>query len=383
MKSDTYRDGKRPGRKGYQIDDNELVRLFNSGITFKEIGKILNISHRTVIDHLGKFGLGRNKRHTIKRHDSFSTFTQESCYWAGFIAADGYIRNGVGIELSAIDINHLIKLCRFVGREEDLYFRTRCIDDKVRKYVSLHLRSKQIADDLEKLFNIVPRKSLILEPPNLPKEMLRHFIRGYFDGDGSVGWHKYNNIPRICFCSGSEKFITWIFDILHEELEDLGNRTVKKRKNSKVKTLSFSGKSAQVILDWMYGGDNITYLDRKFNKFTEYKDRFEGKHNSRKNKREAVLSEMIDLYDKGFSYRDIAKELNTTEERVSYYLKHTNIPKKLDKRDGLFGKRLSERNKKIIEAYLAGEKPEEIAVNFGMSKANFWIIVRGARESIT
>lgn len=33
---------------------------------------------------------------------------------------------------------------------------------------------------------IVPRKSLILEPPQIDKQFYLPFILGYFDGDGSV-----------------------------------------------------------------------------------------------------------------------------------------------------------------------------------------------------
>jgi intein/homing endonuclease len=36
---------------------------------------------------------------------------------------------------------------------------------------------------------MVPNKSLVLKFPDIPKEMYRHFIRGYFDGDGSLCLH--------------------------------------------------------------------------------------------------------------------------------------------------------------------------------------------------
>ena len=41
--------------------------------------------------------------------------------------------------------------------------------------------------DLMKL-DVVPRKSLIAEMPNINKSLVRHFIRGYFDGDGNISY---------------------------------------------------------------------------------------------------------------------------------------------------------------------------------------------------
>ena len=54
----------------------------------------------------------------------------------------------------------------------------------------------------------VPRKSLILTFPNtnqVPENLINHFIRGYFDGDGSISYgirerysvRKKQNLKRI------------------------------------------------------------------------------------------------------------------------------------------------------------------------------------------
>ena len=56
------------------------------------------------------------------------------------------------------------------------------------KYYQLSLRSKIICEDLKKL-GCLQKKSKILVFPTesqVPKNLIHHFIRGYFDGDGSV-----------------------------------------------------------------------------------------------------------------------------------------------------------------------------------------------------
>ena len=184
MKRDAYRNGKIPGRRGYGLDDDELVRLFDSGLKIIEIAGKMGISQWTVLAHLRKLGLRRNKRHHITRPDAFSTCSAGSCYWAGFLAADGCVssENEVDVELGIVDAEHLRTLCGFVGRDETLWFRKR---ERMRKgkprifeYASVGLRSARIVEDLRTNFKVVPRKSLVLEPPDVPQPMLRHFIRG-------------------------------------------------------------------------------------------------------------------------------------------------------------------------------------------------------------
>ena len=57
---------------------------------------------------------------------------------------------------------------------------------KGEKYYRLTIYSKKMFDDLNNL-GVVERKSLALTFPDfLPKELIGHFIRGYFDGDGCI-----------------------------------------------------------------------------------------------------------------------------------------------------------------------------------------------------
>jgi hypothetical protein len=58
----------------------------------------------------------------------------------------------------------------------------------------------------------VPNKSLILKFPTINEGLISHFIRGYFDGDGTVG--EYQNVKnsnsktlRSGMCSGSKEFL--------------------------------------------------------------------------------------------------------------------------------------------------------------------------------
>ena len=70
-----------------------------------------------------------------------------------------------------------------------------------------------MANDLINL-GCIPNKSLILLPPKLKDEFISHFIRGYFDGDGSIG--KYKNRYKITFL-GTNDLLLWILNFFEQK----------------------------------------------------------------------------------------------------------------------------------------------------------------------
>jgi hypothetical protein len=258
------------GCKGYNIDNKEIVRLYLvDNLTMKEIGEKFNISRWTVLDRLRKLGIRKNMRHFVN-HDSFNKFTKESCYWAGFIAADGNVsKNMIHVELQYSDYRHLEKLCRFVNRDTMLWERSRLRGIKTFKYVTMSIVSNKIVKDVAEKFNIVPNKTFVLQPPNIPDNMINHYIRGYIDGDGSIGWHKHSNKPRIHIVSGSKYIIKWLKSIIEKE-NITGNPKIKCLGNKH--NLEYSGLQTYSILDWLYAGSTEqTRLDRKYERYKKYK----------------------------------------------------------------------------------------------------------------
>lgn len=144
----------------------------------------------------------------------FETPNLENSYWAGFIAADGYIyvpKKGqkiLGITLKSTDREHLIKLQSSIGAGT-LTETTRFSEQYNKEYygTSYRLSSDKVCFDLLKNFNIGERKSLTLEPPDLSGDLTTAFIAGYIDGDGSYSMGAYS--PRLGIV-GTENFLSWI-----------------------------------------------------------------------------------------------------------------------------------------------------------------------------
>jgi hypothetical protein len=209
-------------------------------------------------------------KHTHDR-TFFDSLNSLSCYWAGFIAADGYIyppNGGIRIALSEKDKKHVGLFKQIIQSTNPV----RCFD------TSNGYRCAQIdvygayecQEALNKIYHITRAKSLTLRPPNLQNEDdIRHFIRGYMDGDGSISYSGsgHNNHWTLSFISTKE-MLEWIKLQIKMHVPDIGNPSVSPDRN--VFQLIFGGEQVKRILDWLYK-DSISEirLERKYIKYLE------------------------------------------------------------------------------------------------------------------
>jgi hypothetical protein len=135
----------------------------------------------------------------VCRDDFFSTDTPESFYWAGFLAADGCLKDYknskmVALELANKDRDHLAKFKDCIGFVGDIMTRG------TRPSSIVKVSSARMFDDLHR-FGLTPRKSLTLLFPEAvaSSRLVNHFMRGYFDGDGcfSTPINKVTGVKRL------------------------------------------------------------------------------------------------------------------------------------------------------------------------------------------
>ena len=142
---------------------------------------------------------------------------------------------------------------------------TKC-QDKVFKRCRWVIANKHLWHTLNS-YGCTPRKSLTLQFPDeaifKSKDLIRHFIRGYWDGDGCLSWmdkeHKYPCIEVV----GTESFLYSIQKYLHIEYK------LQTKKDSDAKQFSVGHHKAFEITKYLYSNSKI-YLDRKYKKYLEY-----------------------------------------------------------------------------------------------------------------
>lgn len=239
----------------------KIVELYEQGNTVREIAKLLNIGNGGVTYVLKKYNINTNKKYDkrkIKPEDDniFEDInTEYKAYWLGFLMADGYIndkRNYISLNIKDLDIleeyrNFIGGNCYIETTKENLYYRVRVTSEKMIK-------------DLEK-HGCINNKSLILKyPTTIPDNLQYHFIRGYFDGDGSISFSNNTQQYSTSF-TGTEEFLTNIKEKLN--LSSKANL----RKQNKVYRYEIKGnKKVKELGDKLYK-DATIYLKRKKDKF--------------------------------------------------------------------------------------------------------------------
>ena len=191
------------------------------------------------------------KQYNIDR-DFFKEWSTKMAYILGYWFADGCIWSGGGhhnINFTSNDRQHLEKIKSILQSDHKIYSR---IGDNSYK---LEIGCIEMYDDIIKLGGC-ERKSNIVKFPNIPKEYLWHFIRGYFDGDGSVYFRKKE--PRISF--------TGNIDFINGLMEKLPYKVKLQLFKNNICCIKYTCEYAQDILFMMYGCADL-YLDRKYKRY--------------------------------------------------------------------------------------------------------------------
>jgi hypothetical protein len=192
--------------------------------------------------------------------------TEKKAYFLGLLYADGYVNeNNMLIEITLYnqDIDILNELIYELYPNNDKPLKL------IRnKYYKLVISSKKIVNDL-KYHGCVQKKTFKLKfPLTIPDDLIHHFIRGYFDGDGSVYVNKgVLNISLV----GTIDFLTSIQNILIMKC-GVNNTILDDRhpnRNNNIRALRYGG---NIIINRIYHYlyDNATiFLKRKNIKFLD------------------------------------------------------------------------------------------------------------------
>jgi len=160
--------------------DKKIERYIFSG--HKKRNKGFYCDRKCYLEHIN--------RDKIENSNYFQNIDDENkAYWLGFIAADGSLnKNGISMQigLSIKDKNHLIKMGKIFDKEVVDYVSKR--HNKSHKACRLCVSSKTNWNNLNRL-GVNVNKTFEKENnlfKNIPQKHVRHFIRGYFDGDGCI-----------------------------------------------------------------------------------------------------------------------------------------------------------------------------------------------------
>lgn len=225
-----------------------------------------------------KFGLYRYNDNYFDIID-----TENKAYLLGFLLADGYISgNRIRINNSIDDIEILDLFRKEVTPECEIKYSNKQKGAILRKKQgTVGLTSIHMTQVLREKYDIIENKTNYSQFKfnfnTIPIELQRHFIRGYFDGDGSVSFHpnKHNTVFfNFSFVFNSEFFAKQIAEIFENLFQIKRVIYYHKGKTCNYQSLRFNYNKRRAfrikeIYDYLYQ-DSSVYLSRKKVKFEQY-----------------------------------------------------------------------------------------------------------------
>lgn len=252
---------------------------------------IIQQAHKLEIGSRKAAGMGSGRIH-FSNSDYFESIdTEEKAYWLGFIFADGSISSEGSIRISLVveGKSHLEKFKKAIGYtglvRGPYHVSSKKKGGEKTKYTLDH-RNRKMATDLAAL-GAVPNKTFLIKFPPIAKELRRHFIRGLFDGDGSISQkitrykQKEYIAPSFSICGGVATFLENVVKVFVEEIGVTTNKVLRSKLKEKQKIrfksnieysawrFSYQGTPALRIRDWMYDGATV-WMECKKNKFYYY-----------------------------------------------------------------------------------------------------------------
>lgn len=259
-------------------------------------------------------------------HSYFETWNPNMAYILGFTCADGCVYGRtLSWELSNKFPSDKQLLERFAKELSSTYL----IEERPRSF-RLRINSAYMVKSLFK-FGIVRNKTKILAFPDIPKEFLRHFIRGFLDGDGWISMRnkRKSNEVNLGFVNGSKLFTEGLIEAIEKNVFINTHLAVKTKVTqggvlSTYYKIEFYCENANKLIKYLYDdlSDNDLFLIRKYEK----------QINARKLYAE---SQKIINFGKGWARKEKENNIDINLELNRMFVHDKIIPKEIASKIGV------------------------------------------------
>ena len=218
------------GRKFSPEVENEIINLYETGnYTQKQLSEKFNcyiLTIGNIIRRKDNSFIKPNKKYEVNE-DFFENINDEQkSYWLGFLYADGYVRMKDGksghlkLKLKCGDKNHIELFRDTIESNHKIVYNKEIVKKGEQEYIcesnTLNVYSTKLTKDLFDKGCVTNKTFIIKFPFWLDKTLVRHFIRGYFDGDGSINKVKNRDNSFVVRIAGNDEFISNLHDVIRE-----------------------------------------------------------------------------------------------------------------------------------------------------------------------
>ena len=304
------------------IIEKEITNRYLSGEKSTDLALEYSCVYSTILNIVKRQG-GKSKSYSEshKKYTVDDMFfdeinNEETSYFLGLLYSDGCVhstfpRFSLSLQIDDFDILETFKeKLKYTG---DLYTRKyKNKNNKIQKVLSI--TSERLKTDLIK-HGCTSKKSLILKFPEIDTNLMKHFIRGVFDGDGTINYGEKKD------CSfdivGSVDFVDGLYDYLKNNhiIDRVYTYYINGSKN---KVLSIRCKKELYNMYKYLYKDSTIFLERK-------KKNYDNIINILNDKKNIYSDEKIEQYDKNNIH--IKTWNNISDIEIFYNIKRDKILK--------------------------------------------------------
>lgn len=262
-------------------------RYYGEGKSQQQIADELGVSQWVISDRMRKANL-----HILDRtrklnpwkykidHHAFDSLSDKTAWLIGWMISDGFVSNNrrFGLKVSVVDKDIIEKFKEYLQYTGPIYKYERKLKQTSKAYhqVGIQPTSRRIVSKLAK-FGVFPNKSLSVKLPDLiankNEGIIRCFIRGAFEGDGSFFLDSrqsllFQIVGTQELCRGIQRYLVKYIGVGVTKL-------TRNRKKSNHYALRYRGRiQALEIMDWLYQNAEPNVLDRKYNQYLSIREKF-------------------------------------------------------------------------------------------------------------
>lgn len=257
----------------------------DEGYTITMAAKAAGIPVKSTTYYMNKFKW-KAKIQGVRTKDNFNYFdvidSEKKSYLLGYFLADGYVdKTRVCLNSSIDDLEVLNLFRQEICPDRKIYnFEKASKLVKRKPQVTVRLTSSHMVNVLKDKYSIVQNKTknkeFFFPFQTIPDALIRHFIRGFFDGDGSISFYKYNKTIffNFSFIFSSLDFCNQIAEIFEQRfaVKSVIYKIAGKTMDYYTLRFNYSRKRTQIvkqIYSYLYE-DSTVFLERKRVKFEHY-----------------------------------------------------------------------------------------------------------------
>lgn len=265
-------------RRAAQLDIEEVKHAYKELKSSTRVAEKFQVSQSAILSMLPEDLIAQNRPVKYLCNEDFFDYDNElSFYWAGFLAADGglllrdekYKQIAMGLAVKDVatleDFKKDIKFEGPIAVNISKATKPEWNDSEKRQ---ICISNDKIYDVLQERFGLHLRKTFTTKFPEwlVDHELVHHFMRGYFDGDGSVFWNQKKDwAPQLYFSvRGTPEFLMVYRRILEQNTSVIprGDRPIRISNNCG--ELSYGGNLVLMsIRDFLYK-DATRFMQRKY-----------------------------------------------------------------------------------------------------------------------